>query len=197
MCSLQNPPLSPLRALMHAGLRRGHHHLCCLPLVSWQTRLHEHPSPDLGVRPGGWRRRRVAVVRWGMLPGVSESHSITLSSWALLRRATGTSRSHLGRSGAWQGAAGRLQLLFKPWQQSSISVSQQEMQGPRQSRTLQRRAHNTELLLHTPDVRLFLYSLKCVWGGSAKDSEIEILQLIETYWSYTVQWRKLQQKYQL
>lgn len=91
--------------------------------------------PWSGRLARGWRRRRVAVVRWGMLPGVSESHSITLSSWALLRRAAGTSRSHLGRSGAWQGAAGRLQLLFKPWQQSSISVSQQEMQGAQQSRT--------------------------------------------------------------
>lgn len=93
-------------------------------------------SPPLvwALGPKGWRRRRVAaVVWWGMLPGVSESHSITLSSWAPLRRAAGTSRSHLGRSGAWQGAAGLIQLLFKPWQQSAISVSQQEMQGGRQS----------------------------------------------------------------
>lgn len=131
MCS----PGPPHRSLLHAGLCCGHHHLCGLPLVSWQTRQHKQPSHDLGVWPGGWRRRRVAVVQWGMLPGVSESHSITLSSWALLRRAAGTSRSHLGRSGAWQGAAGRLQLLFKPWQQSSISVSQQETQGAQQSRT--------------------------------------------------------------
>ena len=100
-------------------------------------KLANEPSPDSGVRPGGWRRRRrrVAVVWRGMLPGVSESHSITLFSWALLRRAAGTSRSHLGRSGAWQGAAGRVQLLFKLWQKSSISVSQQEMQGAPQSRT--------------------------------------------------------------
>lgn len=38
------------------------------------------------------------------------------------------SLSHLGRSGAWRAAAGRLQLLFKPWQQSSLSVSLQETQ---------------------------------------------------------------------
>lgn len=129
-CALSRAP-----SRLHAGLRCRLHHLCCLPLVSWQTKPHKQPTPDLGVQPGGWRRRRVAVERWGMLPGVSESHSITLSSWALLRRAAGTPRSHLGRSGAWQGAAGRLQLLFKPWQQSSISVSQQEMQGAQQSRT--------------------------------------------------------------
>lgn len=84
------------------------------------------------------RRRRVAVMWWGMLPGVSESHSITLSSWALPQRAAGTSRSHLGRSGAWQGAAGRLQLLFNPWQQSSISVSQLKCREHKQSRTYER-----------------------------------------------------------
>lgn len=128
--------LSPgLPPRLHAGLCCRLHHLRCLPLVNWQTRLHKQPSPDLGTRPGGWRWMRVAVVRWEILPGVSESHSITLSSWALLRRAAGTPQSHLGRSGAWQGAAGRLQLLFKLWQQSFISVSQQETQGTQQSRT--------------------------------------------------------------
>lgn len=126
---------TPTQAPLHAGLRSGHHHLCRLPLVGWQTRRHMQHSPDLGALPGSWRRRSVAVVQRRMLPGVLESHSITLSSWAHLRRAAGTSQSHLGRSGAWQGAAGRLQLLFKPWQQSSISVSQQEMQGAKQSWT--------------------------------------------------------------
>lgn len=61
------------------------------------------------------------------------------------------SLSHLGRSGAWWGAAGCLQLLFKPWQQSSISVSQQEMEGAKLSRAQKRRAQSKKPILPTPE----------------------------------------------